>query len=89
MTAYRFAGVEYLLGVNPAFTECADVKDEKIDSNRVDERWVDVQPVLYIDIMALSMHRDGGWKQIVFRAKDGHAYHGEHVTPLQRSAFVG
>jgi hypothetical protein len=25
----------------------------------------------------------------VFRAKDGHAYHGEHVTPPQRSAFVG
>jgi hypothetical protein len=89
MTVYRFAGVEYLLGVNPAFAECADVKEEEIDSNKVDVRWVDVQPVLYIDITALSMHRDGGGKQIVFRAKDEHAYHGEHVTPLQRSAFVG
>lgn len=60
MTVYRFAGVEYLLGVNPAFAECADVKDEEIDSNKVDARWVDVQLVLYIDIMALSMHKDGG-----------------------------
>jgi hypothetical protein len=57
MTVYRFAGVEYLLGVNPAFAECADVKDEEIDSNKVDACWVDVQLVLYIDIMALSMHK--------------------------------
>ena len=35
------------------------------------------------------MHRDREGKQIVFKAKDGHAHLGEHVTPLQRSAFEG
>ena len=35
------------------------------------------------------MHRDGEGKQIVFKAKDGHAHLGEHVTPLQRSVFEG
>jgi hypothetical protein len=34
MSMYRFAGVEYLLDVNPAFTECTDVKEE-IDGNKV------------------------------------------------------
>ena len=89
MPVYRFAGVEYLIGVNPAFTERADVVDEGMDGNKVDARWMDMQPVLYIDITALSMHRDEGGKQIMFGAKNGHAYHREHVTPLQRSAFVG
>ena len=48
-----------------------------------------MQTGLYIDITAPSVHRDGEGKQIVFKAKDGHAHLGEHVTPLQRSAFEG
>src|SRR5205085_2841069 len=66
----------------------ADVKDEEMDGNRIDARWVDMQTVLYIDITALSVHGDGEGKQILFRAKDARMYLREHVTPLQRSAFV-
>jgi hypothetical protein len=36
MTVYHFAGLEYLLEANPAFTQRADVKDEEIDGNRID-----------------------------------------------------
>jgi hypothetical protein len=36
MTVYHFAGLEYLLASNPAFTQRADVKDEEIDGNRID-----------------------------------------------------
>jgi hypothetical protein len=43
MPIYHFAGVEYLLDVNPAFTECADVKEEEIYGNRADVRWADMQ----------------------------------------------
>jgi hypothetical protein len=35
------------------------------------------------------VHRDKEGKQIVLKAKDGHAHLGGHVTPLQRSAFEG
>jgi hypothetical protein len=40
----------------------ADVKDEEMDGNRIGPRWVDMQTVLYIDITALSVHREGEGK---------------------------
>jgi len=47
MTVYHFAGLEYLLDANPVFTQCADVKGEEIDGNRIDVCWVDMQTGLY------------------------------------------
>jgi hypothetical protein len=42
-----FPGVEYLLDTNSVFTQRADVKDEEMDGNRIDARWVDADRAVY------------------------------------------
>ena len=77
-------GRDYLLEVNPHYT------NESLESvNKIDARWIDTDTGLFIDITTLRRNTTEDSESTPCFVKDNHHYQYDDIFPLRESTFEG